>query len=84
MTIVASSDLELARVVRESLHLEDGDRVLVETSPDSVVMRREYPEVKLEQRDGWWIIAGGPPADYDIVEMIDEMRNERIRELSGE
>jgi bifunctional DNA-binding transcriptional regulator/antitoxin component of YhaV-PrlF toxin-antitoxin module len=52
LTITNDSDLELAKVVRESLHLQDGDRVRIETTGDGLVVRREEAGRKLVEENG--------------------------------
>jgi bifunctional DNA-binding transcriptional regulator/antitoxin component of YhaV-PrlF toxin-antitoxin module len=83
ITIAPDNDLELVKVVRESLHLEDGDRVLIESRDSEIVIRRDCAGVHLEQIDGLWVVCGGPPlAESSAVDAIREMRGERDR-LNG-
>ena len=84
MTISKSSDQELARVVRESLHLEDGDRVVIETTDDGLTLRREETAPRIMKEDGTWVFAAGQPSDYSVREILNELRDERIRKFGGE
>jgi hypothetical protein len=45
---------------------------------------QEETSTHLEQIDGWWVICGGAPTDFSIVDLIDQLRDERIRALGGE
>jgi hypothetical protein len=45
---------------------------------------QEETSTHLKQIDGWWVICGGAPTDFSIVDLIDQLRNERIRALGGE
>jgi hypothetical protein len=91
LTIAAGSEGELARVVRESLHLADGDRVIVEQRDGEVVLRRGEPDAepavgspKIFQENGHWVFSAGQPSNYSIADLIDEIRMERIRRHGGE
>jgi bifunctional DNA-binding transcriptional regulator/antitoxin component of YhaV-PrlF toxin-antitoxin module len=83
LTITTGSDLELGKAVRESLRLEDGDRVLIEPAADGVVLRREEG-VRLLQENGAWVFSAGQPSNYSVREILNELRDERLRKLSGE
>jgi AbrB family looped-hinge helix DNA binding protein len=76
--------LVIPKSVREALNLRVGEPLKVEALEDAIVIRRALPETHLEQIDGWWVISGGKPLDFSIPEFIDQLRNERIRELGGE
>src|SRR5271163_4535640 len=70
--------------IRDALRLRAGEPLKVEQRNEEIVIRRDQPNVRLENVDGWLVIRGGPPRDYSIPDLIDEIRNERIRELGGE
>ena len=85
LTIAADSDLELAKVVRESLHLEDGDRVLIEAKDDAVFVRREQPGRGLIEENELLVYDSGVDiGDGDIVQWIKDDRERRIKYVSGE
>jgi len=70
--------------IRDALRLRAGEPLKVEQRNEEIVIRRDQPNVRLENVDGWLVIRGGPPSDYSIPDLIEEIRNERIRELGGE
>ncbi len=70
--------------IREALQLRVGEPLKIEQRDDEIVIRRDDAGVRLEDVGGWWVIRGGPPMDFSIPDLIDEIRNERIRELGGE
>ena len=84
LTIAAGSDLELAKVVRESLHLEDGDRVLIEAKDGEVVVRREGGRPRIVQEDGTWVFSAGQPSNYTVREILNVVREEHLGKHSGE
>lgn len=84
LTITTDSDLKLGKVVRESLHLEDGDRVLIEPDGDGLVVRREADSPRIYKENGHWVFSAGEPSNYSIRDVIDDVRNERIRKFGGE
>jgi AbrB family looped-hinge helix DNA binding protein len=72
--------------LRDALHLTPGTRLRVERSGDTLVLEQDFPEVKLEMRDGLWVMTGGPPSDLEIPELIKQgydERHKRIMEGSG-
>jgi AbrB family looped-hinge helix DNA binding protein len=78
-----SGRLVVPKKVRDALHVQAGDRFLVEEKEDGIFLRPIYPEVRLEERDGLMVMVGGPPATYDSVELINEQRERRMRYVSG-
>jgi len=85
LTIAADNDSELARVVRESLHLEDGDRVLIEAKDGAVFVRREQSGRGLIEENGLLVYDSGVDiGDGDIVQWIKDDRERRIKYVGGE
>lgn len=78
-----SGRLVVPKSVRDVLRVRAGDRFEVETLEDAIVLRPLYPEIRLEERDGLMVMSGGPPANYDIIELIDEQRERRMRFIAG-
>jgi len=71
----------IPKKLREDLHLSPGTRLKVERSGDALVLEPDYPEAKLEMRDGLWVMTGGPDHDADIPEAIRETYEERHRRI---
>jgi AbrB family looped-hinge helix DNA binding protein len=70
--------------LRDELHLTPGTRLKVERSGDTLVLEQDFPESKMEMRDGLWVMTGGPRLTAeDVNAMIDEQRERRMRYLSG-
>jgi len=69
---------------RDALRLRPGTRLKLEQAGDQLVLEREYPEPRLEMRDGLLVMVGGlPSAVEDVNEMINEQRERRMRFVSG-
>ncbi len=84
LTITTDSDLELGKAVRESLHLEDGDRVRIEPDGDGLVVRREADSPRIFQENGHWVFSAGQPSDYSVRDILNELHEERAQKFSGE
>jgi AbrB family looped-hinge helix DNA binding protein len=70
--------------LRDALHLTPGTRLKVERTGDRLVLEADFPEPKLEMRDGLWVMVGGPPIAVDDVNaLIDEQRERRMRYVAG-
>jgi hypothetical protein len=61
--------------LRESLEAS------VHPDPDGNLDVEEDASPQLKQIDGWWVICGGPSTDFSITDLIDQVRDERIRAL---
>ncbi len=69
---------------RDALRLRPGARLKLERAGDRLVLEQDYPEPRLEMRDGLLVMVGGPPLTVeDVNEMINEQRERRMRFVSG-
>jgi AbrB family looped-hinge helix DNA binding protein len=90
MTTIVEMD-KAGRIVvpkkfRDALHLSAGTRFQIKQSGHQLVLEEDFPEVKLEMRDGLWVMTGGPPRDINTTELVQqgyEERHKRIMEGSG-
>ena len=75
----------IPKSLRDDLHLEVGDELALDRQGDSITIKAVRPEPRMKCVDGIWILAnGGPEQDFDVVEEIRQMREERSRHISGE
>ena len=79
-----SGRLVVPKKVRDALRVRAGDRFLVEEKEDGIFLRPTHPEVRLVQKDGLFVLSGGPPAAYDPVDLVNREREARMRYVSGE
>ncbi len=72
---------------REALRLRPGARLKLEQAGDRLVLEQEYPEPRLEMRDGLLVMVGGQPLTVeDVNESVKQgydERHKRIMEGSG-
>ncbi|MGB8831059.1 MAG: AbrB/MazE/SpoVT family DNA-binding domain-containing protein [Candidatus Sulfotelmatobacter sp.] len=69
---------------RDALRLRPGTRLKLERAGDQLVLEQEYPEPRLEMREGLLVMVGGPPLTVeDVNEMVNEQRERRMRFVSG-
>jgi AbrB family looped-hinge helix DNA binding protein len=79
-----SGRIVVPKKLRDELHLTPGTRLRIERTGEQLVLEQEYPEPHLELRDGVLVIVGGPPiTNDDVVELINEQRERRMRYVSG-
>ncbi len=69
---------------RDALRVRAGDRFLVEERDDGIFLQPAFDEVRLVQKDGLWVMVGGPPPSRSAVELVHEDRERRMRYVSGE
>jgi AbrB family looped-hinge helix DNA binding protein len=70
--------------LRDELHLTPGTRLRIERAGEQIVLEQDYPEPRLEMRDGLLVMVGGPPiGDDDVLDLIDKQRERRMRFVSG-
>lgn len=85
MTTRASLDkagrIVLPKPVRDKLRLQPGDNLAVETADDSITLRPIRPQSSMRKKRGIWVYHGQRSND-SIVDLIDQVREERIRELA--
>jgi AbrB family looped-hinge helix DNA binding protein len=73
--------------LRDALHLTPGTRLKVERAGETLMLEADFPEPRLEMRDGMWVMVGGPPitaeAADEVLRLGYEDRHKRIMEGSG-
>ncbi len=77
----------IPKKMRDALHLKQGTRVRIEQTGEGLLLEPDFPEPRLEMRDGILVMVGGPPVTReDVNEIIRqgyEERQKRILEGSG-
>jgi AbrB family looped-hinge helix DNA binding protein len=73
--------------LRDALHLTPGTRLRVERSGDQLVLGQDFPEPKLEMRDGLLVMVGGEQMTLEetnaLIRQGYDQRHKRIMEGSG-
>jgi AbrB family looped-hinge helix DNA binding protein len=79
-----SGRIVVPKRLRDELHLTPGTRLRIERAGEQIVLEQDYPEPRLELRDGLLVMVGGPPiGDDDVLDLIDKQRERRMRFVSG-
>jgi AbrB family looped-hinge helix DNA binding protein len=68
--------------IREHLGLKPGSNLRLEEQPDSIVLRKTGHESVLAEVDGVLVYTGKLPPGYDWRKLIEQEREERLRELT--
>lgn len=72
----------LPKRVRERLQLRGGSELELEEGVSAVTLRPVRRGPSMSRKKGFWVHAGKLPKVVDWESLIDESREERIRELS--
>jgi len=72
--------LVLPKEMRDRLHLQGGDRLVIQLRGDLIELRPEKG-VRLERVNGVLVLAGSGPVQHP--DLAAETREERLAELSG-
>jgi AbrB family looped-hinge helix DNA binding protein len=69
---------------RDALRLKPGTRLKIERSGEQLVLEQDFPEPRLERRDGILVLVSGPPlSGEDVNRSIEEDRERRMRYAAG-
>jgi len=73
----------LPKPLRERLNLHGGATLEVEELPDGIMLRRLVQHPSMIRKDGMWVHLGKLPRDIDWDRIVDDERDERIKDISG-
>lgn len=73
----------LPKPVRDRLRLRQGSDLEIEERPDGVLLKPVDRRPSMIKVNGHWVHLGKVPKGFDWDNLIDDMRNERIKDLSG-
>ena len=77
ITLGKAGRLVVPKAVRDLLGMREGTKLTLKTSPGKLEVLPEVEEVRIEMRDGFPVILGGPPRKRgDIVQAIKAGREE--------
>jgi AbrB family looped-hinge helix DNA binding protein len=80
LTLDQAGRVLIPKTLRKELRLAPGDTLQLESEGDEIKLRPVRPKVLLKKEHGVWVYQG-EPTDTSIVDLIDEVRERRIREL---
>jgi AbrB family looped-hinge helix DNA binding protein len=73
----------LPKPVRDRLRLRQGTDLEIEERPEGVLLKPVDQRPSMIKVNGHWVHLGKLPKGFDWDNLIDEMRDERIKELLG-
>jgi AbrB family looped-hinge helix DNA binding protein len=87
ITIGPAGRLVIPKAVRDSLHLAPGDTLELESADEKIVLRPVRQEGTMRKERGMWVFYGGsgkPITQAETDAVLDELREERHRQILGE
>lgn len=73
----------LPKPLRDRLGLRAGRDLEIQETPEGVVLRPADRRPSLIRKGSFWVHTGEIPSGYDILQAIDEDREERMRKAWG-
>jgi len=80
LTVDKAGRIVLPKPLREKMHLVPGTVLQLENEGESITLRPIRPKATLAKEFGIWVYQGGP-SDESITDLIDRVREERLREF---
>jgi AbrB family looped-hinge helix DNA binding protein len=85
VTIDKAGRVVIPKTVRDSLHLEAGDSLQLESDDEGVTLRLVRPPAQLKKEHGFWVLCGHEPLSLDEAnKLIRDVREDRARHVLGE
>jgi AbrB family looped-hinge helix DNA binding protein len=73
----------LAKPVRDRLQLREGSELALEEHPDGLVLRPIEHKSSMVQENGIWVHQGQAPGGFNWDTIVEAVREERIKDVSG-
>ena len=74
----------IPKKMRDAMGLRAGTRLRIDQDQTELRLEPDFPEARLEMRDGLLVMVGGPPVTVeDVNRMIHESRERRMRYVAG-
>jgi AbrB family looped-hinge helix DNA binding protein len=73
----------LPKPVRDRLRLRQGSDLEIEERPEGLLLKPVDQRPSMVKKNGLWVHLGKLPKGLDWETLVDEVRDERIKELSG-
>jgi len=73
----------LPKPVRERFRLRAGTSLELEEHPEGLVLRPVGRRPSLVQQQGVWVHLGKAPQGFDWNRVLDDARDERIKDVAG-
>lgn len=73
----------LPKPVRDRFHLREGSELILEERPDGLSLRPVDQRASLVQDQGLLVHQGKAPRDFNWNNVVDDLREERVKDASG-
>ena len=83
LKIDSAGRIILPKQVRDRLRLRAGSNLELEEHPEGLMLRPVSQKPSMVKKDGMWVHLGKLPRGFDWNRIIDDERDERIREVIG-
>ncbi len=83
VSIDKAGRLVLPKSIREALRIGPGDVLQIESEDDRIILSPVRIHPGLQKEQGVWVYCSGTPVSASIPDLIDQQRDQRIRELLG-
>ena len=83
VTIDKAGRLVLPKPLRDELRLAPGDILDLMRDGDKIIISPARPQSTLQKEHGVWVYRSGQPTEASLPEIINQDREDRIRELLG-
>ena len=73
----------LPKPVRDRLRLRQGSDLEIEERPEGVLLKPVEQRPSMVKENGIWVHLGRAPRGFDWDDLIDSVRDDRIKDASG-
>lgn len=80
LTVDKAGRIVLPKSLRDKLRLPAGTLLQMESEGENITLRPIRPKANLAKEFGIWVYQGGP-SDDSIPALIDQVRQERLRDF---
>ncbi|HKW74868.1 MAG TPA: AbrB/MazE/SpoVT family DNA-binding domain-containing protein [Terriglobales bacterium] len=84
ITIDKAGRIVLPKQIRDRFRLRAGARLELKEAPEGFTLRPVEQTPSMVQENGLWVHTGRLPREFSWDTLLDEMREERIKDLTGQ
>lgn len=84
VTIDKAGRIVVPKAVREALHLQAGDALVLEFNGERIVLSLAREEIRIRREQGLWVFRSGRPVERSAIRtLIENGRQQRGRDLTS-
>jgi len=84
VTIDKAGRIVVPKAVREALHLQAGDALVLEFNGERIVLSLAREEIRIRREQGLWVFRSGRPVERSAIRtLIENGREQRGRDLTS-